>query len=293
MMYTWPMTPPGPRRSSPARTMGAILVHRLSTLPGQPDSRLPGAMLYAIADSFTRSTMPVAVSHNAGGAWKITDISGRFWRRAVDIREWNERYSCLGNQGFDQHRGPCDQYQLRGRLLPVPSHFHRRLLDAWAPMTGISGNTEYVAYRTNPGSANSQEYAAVSLNAGKTWSARWSIGSPGATIHWPVTVPTDGSTAFIAWYMTTGHQCVRSLGSSWRSRRLPAGRGWSAPVVLGGSLGESDVATQAISSNGGVLFAVWVNTVSGNQSGLLLDRVLRPFPYLFLKTLLRCPVDFR
>jgi hypothetical protein len=227
----------------------------------EPQLAAAGSNVYAIADSFTRSTMPVAVSHNAGATWKITDISGGSgaepWISASGtnvIAAWETKSesSIVGLATSTNNGTTFTKAFTLSTTTP----------DAWAPMTGISGNTEYVAYRTNPGSVHSQEYAAVSLNAGKSWSTPVAIGISGHDNSWPVTVPTNGTTAFVAWYVTSG----TSLSTPWEAAVVEttnSGTSWSAPVVLGGSLGETDVATQAISSNNGRLFAVWANTVSG------------------------------
>jgi len=100
------------------------------------------------------------------------------------------------------------------------------------------------------------------LNAGSTWSVPVAIGISGHDNSWPVTVPTNGSTTFVAWYVTTG----AGPSTPWEAVAVETtnnGTTWTAPVVLGGSAPETDVATQAISSNNGQLFAVWANTVSG------------------------------
>ena len=198
-----------------------------------------------------------------GETWKITDISGGSGAEPWISASGTNVIAAWETKGSTSIVGLATSTN-SGTSFTSAFTLSSKTPDAWAPMTGISGNTEYVAYRTNPGSANSQEYAAVSLNAGKTWSTPVAIGIAGRDNSWPVTVPTDGSTAFIAWYVTTG----TSVSGPWEAvavETTTSGSSWSAPVVLGGSLGESDVATQAISSNGGVLFAVWANTVSGTN----------------------------
>ncbi len=76
--------------------------------------------------------------------------------------------------------------------------------NSWAPMLGILGNTEYVAWRSNPGSSNSQEYVSVSTNAGVTWSTPTAIGFAGHDNSWPTQVSVSGQYAFIMWYERTG-----------------------------------------------------------------------------------------
>jgi hypothetical protein len=227
----------------------------------EPQIAASGSNVYAVADSFSRKAMPVAVSNNAGGTWKITDISGGSGAEPWISASGTNVIVAWETKGTGSIVGLATSTN-SGATFTKAFTLSTTTPDAWAPMTGISGNTEYVAYRTNPGSVRSQEYAAVSLNAGGTWSTPVAIGIAGHDNSWPVTIPTNGGTAFVAWYVTSG----TSLSTPWEAAVVEttnSGTSWSAPVILGGSLGESDVATQAISSNNGVMFAVWANTVSG------------------------------
>lgn len=230
----------------------------------EPQVAAWGNNVYAVADSFSRTMMPVAVSHNNGATFKVTRIAGGAgaepWISASGtnvIVAWETK----GNKSVVGIATSINS----GTTFSGASTLSTTTPNAWSPMTGISGNTEYVAYRTDPGSSASQEFVSVSLDAGKTFASPIAIGIAGRDNSWPVTVPTNGPIAFVAWYVKTG----ASSSSSWEAVAVEttnSGASWSSPIVLGRSLSESDVATAAISSNGGTLFAVWTNaTSSGNN----------------------------
>ena len=229
----------------------------------EPQLAASGTDAYAVADSFSRTAMPVAVTQNNGVSWKILKISGGSGSEPWISASGSNVLVAWETKGTTSIVGYATSTN-SGTSFSSAATLSKTTPDAWAPMTGISGNTEYIAYRTNPGSSASQEYAAVSTNSGKTFSTPVAIGIAGHDNSWPVTIPTSGSTAFVAWYVRTGS----SSSSPWEAVAVEttnSGSSWSSPVVLGSSLGESDVATQAISANGGTLFAVWTNTVSGGN----------------------------
>ena len=184
---------------------------------------------------------------------------------SLGLHLWRQCRGCVGNKGYRKPSEGHHKILIQAKLSRNQSSLSSTAPDSWAPMTGISGNTEYVAWRSNPGSSTSQEYVSVSLNAGSTWSAPTAIGIAGHDNSWPVTVPAYGSTAFIAWYVRTG----TSSSTPWEAvvvETTNSGSSWSSPVILGGSLAESDIATAAISANAGTVFAVWTDTTSSGNT---------------------------
>ena len=86
-----------------------------------------------------------------------------------------------------------------GVTFTTPFTVSATITDSWAPMVGVWGNLMYVAWRSNPGSFNSQEYVAVSKDAGVTWSAPIPIGVSGRDNQWPFTIAISGNNTFIMW----------------------------------------------------------------------------------------------
>jgi hypothetical protein len=223
----------------------------------EPQLAAWGNNVYATSDSFTRSTTSVSVSTNGGQTWKkaATDGGG--------AEPWIMAY---GNNVVVawETKGNASQVFITsssnsGSTFSKP--FAVNTPQAWAPMIGVFGNTEYVAYRTNPGSVNSQEYVVVSTNGGASWSSPIAIGNAGEDNSWPTQVAVNSSSAFILWYVHT----KAASSAPWEAVAVEGqnnGSSWSAPIVLGGSLAESDVATAAIASFGSTAFAVWTNTTS-------------------------------
>ena len=224
----------------------------------EPQIAAWGTNAYAVADASSRASNVVAVTNNNGLTWtKSGTTSGSEpWVSAYGsnvIVAWETKGSASVVRAITSTNS--------GKSFSSPTELSSAVPNSWAPMTGISGNTEYVAWRSNPGSSNSQEYVAVSLNAGSSWSPPTAIGIAGHDNSWPVTVPGSGSTAFIAWYVRTGTTST----SPWEAvvvETTNSGTSWSSPAVLGPSLAESDIATAAISSNGGTLFVIWTETSS-------------------------------
>ena len=219
----------------------------------EPQLAASGSNAYAVSDRTV-----IAVSHNNGNTWSILAPLGgsEAWVSASGtnvIISW-------------ETKGAASQVYTVTSTNSGTTFSKKVLLssstpDAWAPMTGISGNTEYVAYRTFPGAVTSQEYVTVSTNSGNTWSTPATIGISGHDNSWPVNVAVSGSTAFILWYEKTG----TSTTSTWQaliSESTNSGTTWSTPSVLGGSLPESDVATASVASFGNTAFAVWTNVSS-------------------------------
>jgi len=227
----------------------------------EPQIAAWGTNAYAIADSSSRSTTSIAVSANNGNTWTKSGSGGGSepWISAYGtnvIAAWETK----GNKSVVHVITSTNS----GKTFTSPFLLSSAVPDSWSPMTGIFGNTEYVAWRSNPGSSNSQDYVSVSLDAGKTWSSATAIGVSGRDNSWPVTVSATSSTAFIEWSQRTG----TSSSSPWQTNVVEGtnnGSSWTTPTRLGGSVSESDIATAAISSFGSTVFAVWTNTTaSGN-----------------------------
>lgn len=228
----------------------------------EPQVAAYGSSAYAVADTFSRQNSAVYFTNNNGTTWSRSgSISG--------AEPWISAYGPNVLVAAES-KGNASVVRLitstnSGRTFSAVRTLSTSVPNSWAPMTAIFGKTEYVAWRSNPGSSNSQEYVSVSLNSGATWSTPAAIGVSGRDNSWPVTVATTSSTAFIAWYERTG----TSRTASWQALAVEGtnnGSAWTTPTVLGHSLAESDVATEAISTNGPTMFAVWTNTSStGNN----------------------------
>lgn len=223
----------------------------------EPQLAAWGNYAYAIADSSTRATTAISVSSNGGQTWKKSTTDGggsEPWVMAYGnnvVAAWETK----GNNSEVFITTSTND----GKTFTKP--FLVNTTQAWAPMIGVFGNTEYVAYRTNPGSVNSKEYVVVSTNAGATWTSPAAIGETGLDNSWPTQVAVNSSSAFILWYVHTGS----STTASWEAVAVEGqdnGSSWSTPQALGNSLAESDVATAAIASYGSMAFAVWTNTTT-------------------------------
>lgn len=223
----------------------------------EPQLAAWGNYAYAIADSSTRASTAISVSSNGGQTWKkaTTDGGGSEpWIMAYGdnvVAAWETKGN--NSQVF------ITTSPNNGKTFTTP--FAVNTAQAWAPMIGVYGNTEYVAYRTNPGSVNSEEYVVVSTNAGSSWTSPITIGDVGLDNSWPTQVAVNSSSAFILWYIHT----KSSSSAPWEVVTVEGqnnGSSWSEPQVLGNSLAESDFATAAIASHGAVAFAVWTNETS-------------------------------
>jgi hypothetical protein len=126
--------------------------------------------------------------------------------------------------------------------------------DSWAPMTAISGTTLYVAWRSHPGSSSSQEY--ISVNTAGTWSTPKAIGVSGHDNEWPFTIVAGGSDASVVWAYATGS----GTSGTWdevAASTTNNGGSWTAPVVLGTTVPENDIATGAAAMSGTTPYFVW------------------------------------
>ena len=142
--------------------------------------------------------------------------------------------------------------------------------NSWAPMVNVTGNVEYVAWRSNPGSSSSQEYVSASTNAGVSWSTPVAIGITGRDNAWPFTVTASLNNAFIMW-----SEKVNTIASSddWQtlvSYSNNNGSTWTLLPTLTTSKAsaaapENDVATGAISAFSSTGFAVWQNNATSSQ----------------------------
>jgi len=228
----------------------------------EPQVAAYGSSAYAIADTFSRVNSAVYLTNNNGATWtRSGTISGAepwvsaYGTNVIVATETKSNTSVI--REIDSTNSGKTFTSVRILSSTVPN--------SWAPMTAIFGSTEYVAWRTNPGSAKSQEYVSVSTNAGSTWSIPVAIGLVGRDNSWPVTVATTSCTTFIAWYEKTG----TTSSAPWQALAVEGsnnGSSWTAPVALGHSLAESDVATEAISANGATMFGVWTNTTSSGRT---------------------------
>jgi len=223
----------------------------------EPQIAAYGSSAYAIADTSSRSTTAIAVTHDNGATWTHVSASGGAepWVSASGssvLVAWETKgNNSVVNAEVSTNSGISFTKKSISTATP----------DAWSPMTAISGTNEYIAYRTFPGSANSQEYVAVSNNSGVTWNAPVAIGVAGRDNSWPVNVAVSDNHAFIAWYQKTGTLST-STWVSVVSESTNNGTTWSAPISLGQSLAESDIATQSIASFGNTAVIAWVNVTS-------------------------------
>ena len=224
-----------------------------------------GNSAYAIADSFSRTTTPIWYSNNAGSTWHKASTNG-----GASAEPWIMASGTNVIAAWETKNTDSDVYVTTsinsGKTWTPKFLLSSTVPDSWAPMLGILGNTEYVAWRSNPGSDNSQEYVSVSINAGSSWSSPTAIGFSGHDNSWPTQVAVSGSSAFIMWYERTG----TTSSSPWNAvvqESTNNGTSWlTSPLVLGGSLAESDVATAAVSNNAATMFAVWTNTTSSGNA---------------------------
>jgi hypothetical protein len=227
----------------------------------EPQLAAWGTNAYAVSDSFSRTTTPLWYTDNAGNTWNKASTNG-----GASAEPWIAASGTDVVAAWETKSNASDVYVTSstdsGRTWTPKFLLSSAVPDSWAPMLGIQGNDMYVAWRSNPGSDNSQEYISVSTNGGKSWPSPTAVGFAGRDNSWPTQVAVSGSNAFIMWYERTG----TTSSSPWDAvvqESSNNGTTWLAsPLVLGGSLGESDIATAAVSTNGAAMFAVWTNTTS-------------------------------
>lgn len=133
-------------------------------------------------------------------------------------------------------------------------YLSKGISDSWAPMTGIGGDTFYVAWRTDPGTVNSQEY--VTSLTGGTWTTPTAIGFTGKDNQWPFTIAASGSDAFVMWdYASTSSTWYAATaftsngGASWTTFTLSSS---SSQAVR-----EGDIATGAAAISGSTGYFIW------------------------------------
>lgn len=231
----------------------------------EPQLAAWGTTAYAVSDSFSREYLPVWVTNDGGVKWArpVTAQGGSSaepWVMASGtnaIVAWESK-SNLSNVWVTTTTNSGKSWT-KNYLLSA------NVSDSWAPMLGITGNTEYVAWRSNPGSDASQEYVSVSTNAGTTWSSATAIGFAKHDNSWPTQVAVSGTNAYIMWYERTGTTNTSSWNAVVQST-TNSGVSWlSSPLTLGHSLSESDVATAAVSINNATFFAVWTNSTTSGR----------------------------
>lgn len=232
--------------------------HQYASGP-EPQLAAYGDNVYAVSDSFNRGASSITVSHNQGATWKslsVTNGGGAEPWVSADGPNVLVAWETKNTDSVVKVSVSTNS----GTSFSAANVISTSTPDAWAPMTSVVGNNFYVAYRTYPGSANSQEYFSMSTGGG-TWSTPLAIGMAGRDNSWPVTVAANPQAIFVAWYLKTGTLST----SPWEAvgvESTDGGTSFTSPIVFGPSLDESDVATQAISSNGQTMFMVWANTSS-------------------------------
>jgi hypothetical protein len=227
----------------------------------EPQLAAWGSTAYAVSDTFNRDALPVWVTTDGGAKWTRTSSNG-----GISAEPWVMASGTNAIVAWETKTNQSDVWVTSttnsGKTWTKNYLLSSTVPDAWAPMLGIVGNTEYVAFRSNPGSDASQEYVSVSTNAGATWSAPVAIGFTGRDNSWPTQVSVSGTNAYVMWYERTG----TSASSTWNAviqETSNSGTSWLAsPLTLGQSLPESDVATAAVSINNATFFSVWSNATS-------------------------------
>lgn len=228
----------------------------------EPQIAEVGASVYAVADGIN-----LAVSHNAGGSWKVTNYGrgSETWIAAAGsdvLFAWETKGKSSVIEAVYSTDG--------GTTFSAKKDLSAATKDAWAPMVNISDGTFYVAWRTSPGSTSSQEYVSISRNGGSSWSAPVAIGIAKHDNEWPFTVASSGSSTYIMWSEKVN---TISGNDDWQtlvSYSSNGGTTWSGPVSLStsritGAQPEQDIATGAITSSGSRAFAVWQNNQSSCQ----------------------------
>lgn len=234
----------------------------------EPQLAAWGRNAYAISVTLTRSTTALAVTHNNGVSWTKSQSSGGSepWISAYGanvLAAWETK----GNESNIEIITSTNS----GVKFTKPFNLSSAVQDAWAPMTGIFGNTEYVAWRTNPGGPQSQEYVSVSINSGLTWCPPIEIGVPGHDNEWPFTVEPSLNNVYIMWAEETS---TNTSSNDWQilvTYSSNNGTSWTAPAISltssvdSGSAPEADVATGAISSSGSSAYSAWENNATTPQ----------------------------
>jgi hypothetical protein len=228
----------------------------------EPQLAEVGANVYAVADGIN-----VAVSHNAGGTWTITNYGqgSETWVAAAGsyvFAAWETKSKASTVEAIYSTNS--------GSTLSAKKDISTGTPDAWAPMVNVSGSTFYAAWRTNPGSSLSQEYVSVSKDAGSSWGTPVSIGIAKHDNEWPFTVASSGSYTYVMW-----SEKVNTIkgNNDWQTLvafSSDGGSSWSGPVSLStsqisGAQPEQDIATGAIASTGASAFAVWQNNQTASQ----------------------------
>jgi hypothetical protein len=212
----------------------------------------------------------------ADGGYLYTNNSGLTWHKVsifegseAFVAAWGTNVVVAGETKGNNSVVKVEASHNSGVSFTTPFTVSASITDSWAPMVGVWGNLMYVAWRSNPGSFNSQEYVAVSKDAGVTWISPIPIGVGGRDNQWPFTIAISGNNTFIMWSekvratTTSPWQTLVSYsannGSSWTL--LPS----LSKTPTSGAQPENDIATGAISTFSTHGFAVWQNNQTTPQ----------------------------
>jgi hypothetical protein len=207
-----------------------------------PSNTVQGLSLSQLCGTNARArqtSTPLWYSNNAGTTWKKAATNG-----GISAEPWIMASGTNVIAARETKTNASDVYVTTstnsGKTWTAKYLLSSTVPDSWTPMLGILCHTMYVAWRSNPGSSNSQEYVSVSINAGAKWSTPAAIGFSGHDNSWPTQVSVSGSYAFIMWSERTRPKA----SSPWDAVVQESnnnGTSWLAsPRVFGDSSAESD-----------------------------------------------------
>ena len=212
----------------------------------------------------------------ADGGYVYTSDSGATWHKVsiftgseAFVAAWGTNVVVAGETKGSSSVIKVEASHNSGVTFTSPFTVSQTITDSWAPMVNVWGNLMYVAWRSNPGSFNSQEYVAVSNDAGVSWGTPIPIGVSGRDNQWPFTIAISGQSTFIMW-----SEKVRATSTSpWQtlvSYTSDNGSTWTLLPSLSttpssGAQPEMDIATGAISAFSSHGFAVWQNNATASQ----------------------------
>ena len=122
----------------------------------------------------------------ADGGYVYTSDSGATWHKVsiftgseAFVAAWGTNVVVAGETKGSSSVIKVEASHNSGVTFTSPFTVSQTITDSWAPMVNVWGNLMYVAWRSNPGSFNSQEYVAVSNDAGVSWGTPIPIGVSG------------------------------------------------------------------------------------------------------------------
>lgn len=212
----------------------------------EPQVAVSGSNVYAVADNNARSGVPLAVSHDEGASYKITNLHGGSepWVVATgtDVYVAWETKTPKSVIWFASSMDLGVTISQRIISTSIP--------DAWNPMVGAFGSSVWVGIQELGGAR--QIYMLSSHDGGASFSQLSLLGLAKSTSFvFPQISSTDGTNVFALFLTETGTSWSAYLASS-----TNAGSTWST-IIQGPASPQSDLAVGSLSSDGSTPLAAW------------------------------------